>query len=177
MVDGHGWNEVKEENARNACRTARHGKRSIIPRSAALRKRHARADSAKVARRADRASAPRAPRIARARIVGAIRGLEKGARSCAILRGHIAARSIRSLSALYVRRTAKSTARRKIGIRDSARIFGACRKPELSRSLMPPLAEITDPHSCLVSQYIDFPTNYRRDDEAQAKRHAIATSV
>ncbi|MBU9564256.1 hypothetical protein KTE54_26605 [Burkholderia multivorans] len=23
MVDGHGWNEVKEENARNACRTAR----------------------------------------------------------------------------------------------------------------------------------------------------------
>jgi len=90
---------VKEENARNACRTARHGKRSIIPRSAALRKRHARADSAKVARRADRASAPRAPRIARARIVGAIRSLEKGARSRAILRGHIAARSIRSLSA------------------------------------------------------------------------------
>jgi hypothetical protein len=42
---------------------------------------------------------------------------------------------------------------------------------------MPPLAEITDPHSCLVSQYIDFATNYRRDDEAQAKRHAIATSV
>ncbi|RAG32419.1 hypothetical protein DN551_29650, partial [Burkholderia multivorans] len=25
MVDGHGWNEVKEENARSACRTARHG--------------------------------------------------------------------------------------------------------------------------------------------------------
>ncbi|MBU9466971.1 hypothetical protein LGM75_16950 [Burkholderia multivorans] len=78
MVDGHGWNEVKEENARNACRTARHGtarhgKRSIIPRSAALRKRHARADSAKVARRADRASVTRAPRIACARIVGAIR--------------------------------------------------------------------------------------------------------
>ncbi|PRF17754.1 hypothetical protein C6Q03_27860 [Burkholderia multivorans] len=23
MVDGHGWNEVKEENARNACRTTR----------------------------------------------------------------------------------------------------------------------------------------------------------
>ncbi|MEY8173039.1 hypothetical protein [Burkholderia multivorans] len=66
MVDGHGWNEVKEENARNACRTARHGKRSIIPRSAALRKRHARADSAKVARRADRASAPRAAHRSRA---------------------------------------------------------------------------------------------------------------
>ncbi|WP_261506912.1 hypothetical protein [Burkholderia multivorans] len=130
-----------------------------------------------MARRADRASAPRAPRIARARIVGAIRSLEKGARSRAILRGHIAARSIRPLSALYVRRTAKSTARRKIGIRDSARIFGAYRKPELSRSLMPPLAEITDLHSCLVSQFIDFPKNYRRDDEAQAKIHAIATSV
>ncbi|MBU9594981.1 hypothetical protein [Burkholderia multivorans] len=130
-----------------------------------------------MARRADRASAPRAPRIARARIVGAIRSLEKGARSRAILRGHIAARSIRSLSALYVRRTAKSTARRKIGIRDSARIFGACRKPELSRSLMPPLAEITDVHSCLASQSVDFTTNYRRDDETQAKRHAIATSV
>ncbi|MCO8637941.1 hypothetical protein KGP95_11390 [Burkholderia multivorans] len=77
-----------------------------------------------MARRADRASAARAPRIARARIAGAIRSLEKGARSRAILRGHIAARSIRSLSALYVRRTAKITARRKIGIRDSARIFG-----------------------------------------------------
>ncbi|RAF68754.1 hypothetical protein DN552_22415 [Burkholderia multivorans] len=25
MVDGDGWNEVKEENARSACRTARHG--------------------------------------------------------------------------------------------------------------------------------------------------------
>ncbi|WP_258399188.1 hypothetical protein [Burkholderia multivorans] len=144
MVDGHGWNEVKEENARSACRTARHGKRSIIPRSAALRKRHARADSAKVARRADRASAPRAPRIARARIVGAIRSLEKGARSRAILRGHIAARPIRSLRRrLSVKQQkAPRAAKSAYAIRHAYSAHA-----ELSRSLMPPLAEITDPHS------------------------------
>ncbi|WP_231136762.1 hypothetical protein [Burkholderia multivorans] len=115
MVDGHGWNEVKEENARNACRTARQAIDHSAFRGIAQEARAGGQREGGPARRPGQRM--RAPRIACARIVGAIRSLEKRGRSRAILRGHIAARLIRSLSAPSVRQTAKSTERRKIGIR------------------------------------------------------------
>ncbi|WP_181157997.1 hypothetical protein [Burkholderia multivorans] len=182
MVDGHGWNEVKEENARNACRTARHGTarhgtarhaidhsafRGIAQEARAGGQREggpARRPGQRTARRASLARGLWAP-------FAAWRKEPDRARFCAAISRRAGyGRFRRCMSA--ERQKAPHAAKSAYPIRHAYSAHA-----ELSRSLMPPLAEITDPHSCLVSQFIDFPKNYRRDDEAQAKRHAIATSV
>ncbi|WP_227747592.1 MULTISPECIES: hypothetical protein [Burkholderia] len=157
MVDGHGWNEVKEENARNACRTTRQATDHSAFRGVAQEARAGGQHEGGPARRPGQRTARAAHRLR----ANCGRDSQPGERrrSRAILRGHIETRSIPSLSAPSARQTAKSTARRKIGIRDSARIFGTRRK-----TCVIPIANAIAcrnyrPHSGLAAQFIDLPMN------------------
>ncbi|MDN7745327.1 hypothetical protein QZM78_14850 [Burkholderia multivorans] len=157
MVDGHGWNEVKEENARNACRTTRQATDHSAFRGVAQEARAGGQHEGGPARRPGQRTARAAHRL-RANCGRDSQPGERRPIARDFARPYRDALDTVAFGAVS-RQTAKSTARRKIGIRDSARIFGTRRK-----TCVIPIANAVAcrnyrPHSGPTAQFIDLPMN------------------